>query len=100
MVMIDEAKAVEKVEKMYEEQKKEINQLKKQQRKAKREKDIVMFMAALGLMGLFCLALCPLYFIHVPKDSFLQLVPWAIYMFILLPIFGWLLILIDKYFEK
>jgi ABC-type multidrug transport system fused ATPase/permease subunit len=100
MVMIDEAKAAEEVERMYEQREKEINQLKKQQRKQRRKEYMVMSIPVLGWMGLFFLAIYLVFSIPFPGGPFFILIRSAIYFFMIIPIFGWLLILINKYFEK
>ena len=97
---IGETKAAEKVKQMYEERRKEIKQLMKQQRKTKREKAMVAFMAVLGMMGLMGLAMYLLIRIPLPKNPFVRLIPWAIYIFVILPIFGWLIILINNHIFK
>ena len=96
----EKTKAVERVERMYEQQEKEIKQLKNQQRKERRKEYLVMSMPVLGWMGLFFLAIYLVFSIPFPSGPFFILIRSAIYFFIIIPIFGWLLILINKYFEK
>jgi uncharacterized BrkB/YihY/UPF0761 family membrane protein len=86
-----------KVEQMYEEKEKDVTETKKQQKKTKREKGIVAIMAVLGMMGLMGFALYLLLLIPLPENAFAKLIPWAIYIFVILPLFGWLIILIGKH---
>jgi len=94
------SEAVKKVERMYEEKEKRVNQIIKQKRKIKREKAIVGSMAATTAMGLMGLAMYLLMRIPLPENPFARLIPWAIYIVVILPIFGWLIILISKHIYK
>lgn len=89
-----------KAEQMFEEQEKKIKKFKSQERKIKREKAIVGSFAIITAMGLIGLAMYLLIRMPLPKTPFARLIPWAIYIFVILPIFGWLIILINKHIFK
>jgi len=89
-----------KVEQIYQEREKELRQLKKLEKKTKREKAIVAIMAVLGMMGLMGLAMYLIILIPLPENPFAKLIPWAIYIFVIIPIFGWVMILISKHIYR
>ena len=54
-------------------------------------------MAVLGVMGLMGLALYLLLLIPLPENPFVKVIPWAIYIFVILPVLGWVIKLIGQY---
>ena len=84
---------VAKVEKMYDAQQKKAETIKKQQRKIAREKGVVASMAAIGV--LFLSGLILYYVVHpIPMPHALRI---AIYLFVIIPSMGWVIILINKH---
>ena len=86
-----------KVERFFIEQDKKTRRILKEKRKINREKAVVTFMAVLGLFVLFGFGMYFLYKFPVSQNPFLNLVPKAIYLFIMLPIFGWIAVLISRH---
>lgn len=90
--MDKETKAIQKVNKLYEEKEKRMKQIIKEQKKINLERGIVIFLTIIGLFGLMLLALFLISLVPMP-----HIVRLAIYLFVILPIFGYFILLVNKY---
>jgi len=87
-------KDIQKVNKYYEEKEKRVKQIIKEQKKINLERGIVIFLTTIGLFGLMFLALFLISLIPIS-----HIVRLAIYLFVILPIFGYLILLVNKYIK-
>jgi len=69
-------------------------------RREKREKSIVIIIWVVGWLTLMGIPMYVLFGkIHWPNNTLGILLPWAIYLFIILPVFGYFLLLAIKHHD-
>ena len=68
----------------------------REKRKINKETAIAAFFASLGLLGLFGLGIYFLYCFPLSKNSFIRLIPWVIFILIMIPLIGCILAFISK----